>query len=44
MDLPMVTPASTCLFLETKHEVAGLKGPSTYPSALVVAEALLVDC
>jgi hypothetical protein len=30
--------------LETKHEVAGLKRPSAYPSAVVVAEALLVDC
>jgi hypothetical protein len=27
-----------------KHEVAGLEGPSAYPSAVVVGEALLIDC
>jgi hypothetical protein len=32
-----------CLF-EMKHEVAGLEGPSAYLSAVVVAEALLIDC
>jgi hypothetical protein len=32
-----------CL-LEAKHEVAGLEGPSAYPSAVVIAEALLIDC
>jgi hypothetical protein len=26
------------------HKVAGLKGPSMYPSAVVVEEALLIDC
>jgi hypothetical protein len=30
--------------LETKHEVAGLEGLSAYPSAVVVAEALLINC
>jgi hypothetical protein len=29
--------------LETKHEVVGLERPSAYPSAVVVAEALLID-
>jgi hypothetical protein len=32
-----------CL-LEAKYEVAWLKGPSAYPSAVVIAEALLVNC
>jgi hypothetical protein len=32
-----------CL-LEAKHEVARLEGPSVYPSAVVIAEALLIDC
>jgi hypothetical protein len=32
-----------CL-LEAKHEVAGLEGPSAYPSAMVIVEALLIDC
>jgi hypothetical protein len=32
-----------CL-LEAKYEVVGLKGPSAYPSAMVIAEALLVNC
>jgi hypothetical protein len=27
-----------------KHEVAGLKGPSAYPSIVVVVEALLIYC
>jgi hypothetical protein len=34
---------SACL-LETKDEVSLLKGPSAYPSAMVIAEALLVNC
>jgi hypothetical protein len=29
--------------LESKDEVARLKGPSAYPSAVVIAEALLVN-
>jgi hypothetical protein len=29
--------------LEAKHEVVGLEGPPTYPSAMVVAETLLID-
>jgi hypothetical protein len=29
--------------LEMKHEVAGLERPSMHPSAVVVAEALLVE-
>jgi hypothetical protein len=29
--------------LEAKYEVAGLEGPSVYPSAVVIAEALLID-
>jgi hypothetical protein len=32
-----------CL-LEAKYEVAWLEGPSAYPSAMVIAEALLVNC
>jgi hypothetical protein len=32
-----------CL-LEAKDEVAWLEGPSTYPSAMVIAEALVVNC
>jgi hypothetical protein len=32
-----------CL-LEAKHEDAGLEGPSAYPSAVVIAEALLINC
>jgi hypothetical protein len=32
-----------CL-LETEHKVARLERPSAYPSAVIVAEALLVDC
>jgi hypothetical protein len=32
-----------CL-LEAKYEVAGLEGPSAYPSAVVITEALLVNC
>jgi hypothetical protein len=27
-----------------KDKVAELKGPSAYPSAMVVAEALLINC
>jgi hypothetical protein len=30
--------------LETKHEVVGLEGSSAYPSAVVIAEALLIGC
>jgi hypothetical protein len=30
--------------LEAKYEVAWLEGPSVYPSAMVIAEALLVNC
>jgi hypothetical protein len=30
--------------LEAKHEVAGLEGPFAYPSAVVIAEALLINC
>jgi hypothetical protein len=30
--------------LEAKDEVAWFEGPSAYPSAVVIAEALLVDC
>jgi hypothetical protein len=29
--------------LEAKYEVASLKGPSAYPSAVVIVEALLVN-
>jgi hypothetical protein len=32
-----------CL-LEAKHKVARLEGPSAYPSAVVIAEALLINC
>jgi hypothetical protein len=39
----MVVPASRCLFA-AKDEVAWLEGPSAYPFAMVIAEALLVDC
>jgi hypothetical protein len=42
MGNPMAAPASTCL-LESKDEVAWLEGPSAYPSAVVIAEALLVN-
>jgi hypothetical protein len=27
-----------------KHKVAGLEGPSAYPSTVVIAEVLLVNC
>jgi hypothetical protein len=27
-----------------KHKVAGLKGPSAYPSTVVIAEVLLINC
>jgi hypothetical protein len=30
--------------LEAKYEVTGLEGPSAYPPAVVIAEALLVNC
>jgi hypothetical protein len=30
--------------LEAKDEVAWLKGLSVYPSAVIIAEALLVNC
>jgi hypothetical protein len=30
--------------LEAKHKVSRLEGPSAYPSAVVIAEALLIDC
>jgi hypothetical protein len=30
--------------LEAKHEVARLEGPSAYLSAVVIAEALLINC
>jgi hypothetical protein len=30
--------------LETKHKIVGLEGPSAYPSAVVIAEVLLVNC
>jgi hypothetical protein len=30
--------------VEAKHEVAGLEGPSVYPSAVVIAKALLINC
>jgi hypothetical protein len=29
--------------LEIKHKVARLEGPSTYPSAVVIAEVLLIN-
>jgi hypothetical protein len=29
---------------ETKHKIAGLEGSSAYPSAVVIAEALLINC
>jgi hypothetical protein len=29
---------------ETKHKVAGLEGPFAYPSAVVIAEVLLINC
>jgi hypothetical protein len=29
---------------ETKHKVARLEGPSAYPSAVVIAEVLLINC
>jgi hypothetical protein len=29
---------------ETKYEVSSFEAPSAYPTAVVVAEALLVDC
>jgi hypothetical protein len=29
---------------EAKYEVAGLEGSSAYPSAVVIAEDLLVNC
>jgi hypothetical protein len=29
---------------ETKHKVAGLEGPSAYPSGVVIAEILLINC
>jgi hypothetical protein len=29
---------------EPKHKVAGLEGPSAYPSAVVIAEVLLINC
>jgi hypothetical protein len=30
--------------LETQHKVARLEGPSAYPSAVVIAEVLLINC
>jgi hypothetical protein len=27
-----------------KHKVAGLEGPSAYPSIVVIAEVLLINC
>jgi hypothetical protein len=30
--------------LEAKHEIARFEGPPEYPSAMVIAEALLVNC
>jgi hypothetical protein len=30
--------------LEAKDKVAWFEGPSAYPSAMVIAEALLVNC
>jgi hypothetical protein len=30
--------------LKAKHEVAGLEGLSAYPFAVVIAEALLINC
>jgi hypothetical protein len=30
--------------LEAKHEVTRLEGPSAHPSAVVIAEALLINC
>jgi hypothetical protein len=30
--------------LEAKHKIAGLEGPSAYPSAVVIAEVLLINC
>jgi hypothetical protein len=30
--------------LEAKYEVVGFEGPSAYPSAMVIAEPLLVNC
>jgi hypothetical protein len=27
-----------------KHKVAGLEGPPVYPSAVVIAQALLINC
>jgi hypothetical protein len=29
---------------EPKHKIAGIEGPSAYPSAVVVAEVLLINC
>jgi hypothetical protein len=29
---------------ETKDKVAGLEGPSAYPSAVVIVEVLLINC
>jgi hypothetical protein len=29
---------------ETKHKVAGFEGPSVYPSVVVIAEVLLINC
>jgi hypothetical protein len=29
---------------ETKHKVPGLEGSSAYPSAVVIAEVLQIDC
>jgi hypothetical protein len=29
---------------EPKHKIARLEGPSTYPSDVVIAEVLLINC
>jgi hypothetical protein len=29
---------------EPKHKIVGIEGPSAYPSAVVVAEVLLINC
>jgi hypothetical protein len=29
---------------ETEHKIAGLRGPSTYPSDVVITEVLLINC
>jgi hypothetical protein len=38
--LPWSLQLRRACLLKAKHEVAGLEGPSAYPSAVVIAEAL----